>query len=177
MNTLQAENLTTSEIGLQLNPLPVMTGWSDFTRGTQGGTAAIFETIIPGTYLEVRDKKFKSNSIILIRRSDFEKLIKSSRQALNTSLRVKKILFSISKTTASIAQSATSTANQEAMNIIEAVHTQASIGLELASATPLYASDEEFFAEEIKSLSADGDVTPKLPKNKADLKRGIKTKP
>lgn len=167
--SLQATATISTNENPQFRGLPVMNGWSNFTRSACGSSAtSIFETVLPGTFLEIKDNKFKWESLIVLRRTDFERLVKYSTNAMSSASRVKKILISITATTQSYSYT---DGNTKAEHLIKAVSQQASLALELASVAPVYESQEKFFNSEVGDA---GDGIDDLPVSRTELMRGIK---
>lgn len=149
--------------------LPVEDSWTGFLRNSCGSSAArIYETITPGTALEIKDNKFKMDSFIILRRSDFEKLVKSSIRSVTASSQIKRCLISITETT----QSYSYTDPTKAEHVIKAISNQAQVALELATIAPVYDSNEEFFRHEAQAIDDEDD--DQMPTSKAELKRGTK---
>lgn len=123
--------LTTTTNEFQLTPAFVEDSWSTLIRSSSGSAASsIYQAIPLGTYIEVRDRKFGGDSLIIFRKTDFEKLVRSSCAASQ----IKKMLFSVQKTVLTYQPGTDPTA------LIEAVRHQADVAVELAGAAPLYAS-------------------------------------
>lgn len=154
MNTLAVKDNNTLEL------IEHGDSWSQFSR--ENSTVALADKLAAGGFVEINDKKFQGNPIVLLRKSDLEKLVTNSR----ATSRIKKMLFSISKTVMSFSDVKDPTA------LMEAVLSQASLAVELAETPkPLYQSSEELLADE-------EDVADEvnLPKSKEELTDGVRKK-
>jgi len=134
--------------------------WSQFSRENSAVTLA--DKLAAGYFVEIDDKKFQGNPIVLLRKSDLEKMIIGSR----ATSRIKKMLFSISKTVMSFDGA------KDPVALFEAVMSQAILAIELAETPkPLYESSQELLADEedvVKEV--------KLPRSKEELADGVRKK-
>jgi len=159
---------TTTTNPWQLFPLPVQTGWSNFIRESFGtGAGELIGAITRGSYLEIKDNKFAGDSLVILRRSDFEQLVKSASVYAGATYRIKRILFSITESTRSYSDPS------KAGHLINAISTQASLGLELTASVSAFSSDAEFLAAEA-AKSSNQTADDVFPTSKADLKNGVK---
>jgi hypothetical protein len=141
-----------------------LNSWSQFSR-EYGSATSMIQAIPFGTYVEVSDKKFQGDSLIILRRTDFEKVLKSSR----ASSQIRKILFTIERTTHTYQGSG------DPMPVIEAVREAASLGVELAGTTPIFATAQEYLAHPMaKADAASEDEDLELPKTVSELRHGVK---
>ncbi|MGK5089195.1 hypothetical protein WDW86_16715 [Bdellovibrionota bacterium FG-2] len=138
--------------------------WSGFCRASSA--ANIIGQVPVGTFLEIKDRKFSGESLIVIRRGDFERLVKSSR----SSSQIKKVLFSIEKTVLTFQPGTDPT------NIIQAVKEIASLGVELAQPMPEFSTAAKYIAHAHAAREDKTEIDFELPKTRAELRRGVKKK-
>lgn len=159
---------TTSD--LNLAPGEVFQSWSHFSR-EYGAASKVGEKLPVGTYLEIQDRKFLGDHLILLRKTDFERLIKCSR----TTSQIKRVLFSIEKTAISVPSGADPT------RVIEAVREIASLGVELVRSTPTFPSVREYLHQVVQDRDEEGVQTDRkqevtFPKTRSELRNGVHKK-
>jgi hypothetical protein len=101
-----------------LQPTTKHSSWSQFTRAFSA--ANILNSIPLGKYLEIADKKFNGDSLILFRRTDFDKLNMLSSRAAKAS----RYLIQIDRMTT------TFTDSQDPKNVIQLIQEEARMGIE-----------------------------------------------
>jgi hypothetical protein len=151
----------------QLQRAEFIDSWTQFTgAGGLGSSASkIAEVLEAGKFLEVSDRKFQGTPVVLLRKSDYEKLLLNSR----TSFRVKKLLAMLSRAVMSFKLKYATQENERELNVIE---TTLSLGIELSKdANPLYSSREAYLSASSEDASSEVDFN--LPSSKSALKDGV----
>jgi hypothetical protein len=152
----------------QLERAEIVESWTQFTRTNGPGSSAsrISEVLEAGKFIEVTDRKFQGTPVVLLRKSDYEKLLINSR----TSFRVKKLLGMINQAIVSFKRHKVDQETPSEINIIE---TTLSLGLELTQdIQPLYASREEYLSKNSEAdVSEENDF--ELPASKSELEDGV----
>jgi hypothetical protein len=152
----------------QLERADVVDSWTQFTRANGLGSSAsrISEVLEAGKFIEVADRKFQGTPIVLLRKSDYEKLLINSR----TSFRVKKLLGMIGQAIVSFKQHKV---DQETPSEIHIIETTLSLGLELTQdIQPLYASREDYLSKN-SDAEVSGENDFDLPASKSELEDGV----
>jgi hypothetical protein len=151
----------------QLQRAEFIDSWTQFTRAGGLGSSAskIAEVLEAGKFLEVSDRKFQGTPVVLLRKSDYEKLLINSR----TSFRVKKLLAMLSQAILSFKQRCVTQETERELNVIE---TTLSLGIELSQDVhPLYSSREAYLSASSENVS--GEVDFDLPSSKSALEDGV----
>lgn len=138
--------------------------WSGFCRSMSA--ASVIGTVPVGTFLEIKDRKFSGESLIILRRGDFERLIKFSR----SSFQIKKALFSIEKTVLTFQP------GTDATNVVQAVREIASLGIELANSAPTFQKTADYIAHAHATRDEESEDDFDLPKSRSELRRGVRKK-
>lgn len=129
-----------------LEPSRKIDGWSRFIRETSA--ANIFSTIQAGKYLEISDKKFLNETLIIFRRTDFDNLNMMSSIAT----RATRFLLQIDRITTSFADS------KDPKGVLELVHESARMGIEY---TVIRSTDSA--SEYIQSALSSGEDYSNVP--------------
>jgi hypothetical protein len=136
-----------------LEPLKKVEGWGSLVRGHSA--SQIFSNIIPGKYLEVFDKKFNGESLIIFRRSDFDNLNMLSSMAS----KVSRYLMQIDRITTTYRD------GDDPKKFIELIHEEARMGIEFTIVRSTSTSSD-YFQSAVSSSDWDDVVLPKMKKKK-----------
>lgn len=155
----------------QLECVEFIDSWTLFTRTGGFGSSAskIAEVLEAGKFIEVSDRKFQGTPIVLLRKSDYEKLLINSR----TSFRIKKLLAMLNQAIVTFKRRSLSQESESELNVIE---TTLSLGLELTQdIQPLYPSREAYLSASLEAENAKSEEF-ELPSSKSGLEDGISVK-
>lgn len=148
----------------QLDRADAVESWAQFIRpGGPGFSASIIlEALEAGKFIEVRDEKFRGAPVVLLRKSDYEKL----RLSGQASPRVKKLLGTIAQATASFRKL---DVGHKASSEINAIEAALSLCLDIMQGTgPLYISRKAYLSENAKTDTPE-DNDFELPASKSEL--------
>jgi hypothetical protein len=113
-----AKNALTINENYNLMPSFIADSWSKFTRDYSSATS-FFSKVPVGTFVEVTDKKLLGDSLIIFRRTDFDKLNQLSSMAS----KITRCLMQIDRMT-------TTYSNEKADQVIKLIHEEARMGIE-----------------------------------------------
>lgn len=143
-----------------LSPSQTLNSWSKFARDL--GSAATMLSHIPlSNFIEIKDNKWGGESLIVLRRTDFDKLNMLSSMAS----RATRYLMQIDLMTTTLASSANPN------EVIKLVHEQAKLGIEFA-VTPTTTSANDYFSS--YSVDTDGNEDDDkiiMPKSREDIEK------
>ena len=138
-----------------LSPSLLFESWSQFTRKF-GSASSLIPQIPMGKYMEVGDKKFGGDRLIIIRRTDFDNLNMLSSMAS----KVTRCLMQIDRMTT------TFNTSEKSQEVIKLIHEQARIGIEF-TIVPSNTTASEYFS----SFSVSDEKGRKfiIPKSRKDI--------
>lgn len=137
-----------------LSPAFEMNSWSQFARKFSSATS-ILPAIPLGKFLEIGDKKFQGESLIVFRRTDFDNLNMFSSMAS----KVSRCLMQIDRMTTTFEDST------NPKSIIKLIHEEAKIGIEF-TVVPTTTTANDYF-QTITTATDDEEVT--LPGSRDDI--------
>lgn len=137
-------------------------GWANFAK-EYTGASKIGPLIPSGQYVDVEDKKFNGDSLVVLRKSDLEKLISRTQ----TSITLSKIILTISKIVSNVH------VDEESRDALDTIKIQTSLGLDFVeSSKPVYESSDEMFKSELDDEFKDKDLSV----DREERKKGVRIK-
>ena len=135
---------------LELLPGEKFQGWANFAK-EYTGASKVGPLVPAGRYIDVEDKKFQGDGLVVLRKSDLEKLISRTR----TSTTLSKIILTISKIVSRVRS------DEDSRDVIDTIKIQASLGSDFAlkPVEPVYENVGEMFSSELDDEFKDGDFT------------------
>ena len=147
--------LTTININESYNLSPAFVGdsWSQFTR-SYSSASSLISKILPGKYIEIKDKKLLGNAFIVFLRTDFDKLNMLSSMAS----KVTRCLIQIDRITTTFSH------NEQPEKVIKLIHEQAKLGIEFTVVSSSNTSSDYF-----GSYAVEEDENIKMPQSRKEI--------
>ena len=144
--------------------------WSDFVRVESGSSAAkLSESLRAGTYIEINDRKFQGAPVVVVRKSDLERLQANSR----ISFRVKSVFAILKQAVTTLIKSSKGSVDQNELRII---YNSIELGVNLTlDFQPMYSSMNSYLSQELSDIE-DDDVDFDLPESRSALKEGVRAR-
>jgi len=137
----------------ELSPAFISDSWGQFARKFSSASS-LMPKIPVGKYIEIKDKKLVGDSLIILRRTDFDRL----NMLLSMASKVTRCLVQISRITTTFANT------EKPEQVINLIHDQAQLGIEF-TVTSSKNSDSDYFS----SYEPETNSNIKLPKSRKEI--------